>query len=1104
MKKYIYIIALLSTGLAFGQQPFINGIDKRSGTPNEIVTISGSNFSSPTPPAVYFGNGQVTTVLPGNTASLIQVRVPATATYGPVTVENLNGLSASSSENFTVAFDDDAELATWNDLPTPSVAIPTNQSWTYDICLCDFDGDGFNDAIITNNESINFNIALNQGSLTVPFEDDGGDPLDFVTVAESEGNKPFNSTCSDLNGDGKPDLVFSSAGVGEPFVHVYENTSTTGNITFIKRELLTLPTLDGNQRLPKRVRIADFNGDGLKDIVVGSTSADNELYIYENTSSGIVSFDENENVIEVSNVPNTGSVFASDLDEDGRIDLVVHPTGEGNEPIYLLRNTSTGGDFSFEDAGTVGSGNDRRNVVVADFNQDGLPDIAATTNSGLNIFKNNGGFEFEQESSVAATSLWGLDVGDMNGDGWVDIVAGGIPDGVYYAENTSATVGGAISFATIVSETTAGVVRNLKLGDINGDAKPDISFVDDSSPGQNGDFRFILNDLCMTPVISPSTSEAGEYCTNSDYLLTATEGFNVTYSWDVSSDDPGETSNILNLNGNAYTGNKNITVVATMADGCVSSTSAIVTVNHDNTDSPAGQPTIQAAGGVTEICVQTQLDLQATSPAATNYYWYGPNGLISSCTGATCAVTVSAEAVNSGDYYLIVDNGNCQSPQSAPVTISVTGPPIINIEEENCNDGNITLVAPDYTSSFSYQWKRDGSNVSTGSEITVSTPGDYTLEITEGSCTRVSNLINIPVAPTSSFEIHGLSNDMVCLQATSTGAGGTLGYNWSITPPSGPVQVFTTSDVEVSLGASSGTVSVTLETIYSDAIGCSVVSDSYDIVTELQPFPLVVSDLMSNVVSDGDGGTAIFDKCPSDTLRLSFAEFGTGITNILWDSLGSDPINNSTLDIVASGTYVANYTTSTGCETAVSIEVSNFDDLQLTADNPDIVDGVVQLADGDLSVVLSVDMAVTNITWTIDDVVSTETGTSIEITPERAFAIVEVTGTTADGCEETEEIRINSGTFLADKSFSPNGDGMGNDCWGIVNSSSLTGCTVYILDTRGKNILVQELPGEVPEDVDCIWDGTSNGVQVPEGIYYFVLKCQDGSNNQTGSILLAR
>ncbi len=54
--------------------------------------------------------------------------------------------------------------------------------------------------------------------------------------------------------------------------------------------------------------------------------------------------------------------------------------------------------------------------------------------------------------------------------------------------------------------------------------------------------------------------------------------------------------------------------------------------------------------------------------------------------------------------------------------------------------------------------------------------------------------------------------------------------------------------------------------------------------------------------------------------------------------------------------------------------------------------------------------------------------------------------------------------------------------------------------TGGANILVEDSPFANDE----VWDGNFKNNPAPEGVYYFVLKCDDSAQNQTGAILLAR
>jgi gliding motility-associated-like protein len=274
-----------------------------------------------------------------------------------------------------------------------------------------------------------------------------------------------------------------------------------------------------------------------------------------------------------------------------------------------------------------------------------------------------------------------------------------------------------------------------------------------------------------------------------------------------------------------------------------------------------------------------------------------------------------------------------------------------------------------------------------------------------------------------------------------------------------------------------GTWNVKLSTTYTDGAGCF----EKDILVSAQP-----SYTLDNSGSD--------TKCPSESVVLSFSE--SDIVSYSWDD---DNSSSGPLTVSEPGTYTATYITDTGCEiVAPSITISNFPGLGLEALDGTIENDTIQLADGQLSVQLRIANSSTDIAWTIDGV-NAGSNPTLEVSPSNPTAVVSVTATTADNCLETASVVVISGSFTPRESFSPNGDGL-NDCWEILNSSILDDCTVYILDSRGS--VIYEATGPFVED--CVWDGSANGKQVPEGVYYFVLKCSNSSDSQTGAILLAR
>ncbi|MBN2668431.1 MAG: gliding motility-associated C-terminal domain-containing protein [Bacteroidales bacterium] len=80
--------------------------------------------------------------------------------------------------------------------------------------------------------------------------------------------------------------------------------------------------------------------------------------------------------------------------------------------------------------------------------------------------------------------------------------------------------------------------------------------------------------------------------------------------------------------------------------------------------------------------------------------------------------------------------------------------------------------------------------------------------------------------------------------------------------------------------------------------------------------------------------------------------------------------------------------------------------------------------------------------------------------------------------------------------FTPNADGV-NDYWTIENIDKFPDCTIKIFNEWGN--LVFESIGYAE-----VWDGTSNGKELPAAVYYYVIDLKDGNNAQSGSITLLK
>ncbi|WP_121809078.1 T9SS type B sorting domain-containing protein [Mucilaginibacter kameinonensis] len=80
--------------------------------------------------------------------------------------------------------------------------------------------------------------------------------------------------------------------------------------------------------------------------------------------------------------------------------------------------------------------------------------------------------------------------------------------------------------------------------------------------------------------------------------------------------------------------------------------------------------------------------------------------------------------------------------------------------------------------------------------------------------------------------------------------------------------------------------------------------------------------------------------------------------------------------------------------------------------------------------------------------------------------------------------------------FTPNGDGH-NDNWYIVGLQSNTQCIVNVYNRRGA-IIYHSVGYPRP------WDGTSNGITVPAGAYYYMIDTKNSSGKLTGEVTVLR
>ncbi len=278
-----------------------------------------------------------------------------------------------------------------------------------------------------------------------------------VAIVGNSANYSNGIAIGDLNNDGKQDMVVSNSGQ----ILVYINNGIDLNVS---------PTIytNLNPRLQfSTIKLADINGDTKLDIICGNTSGslgETGTSFFINQGLGVFSSPSYTTLNGLQ--PNT--IATGDLNGDFIPELLI-PTSNGQVCVI---NYYVGPRDIFSYIGNQSGGN-VSGIDVGDLNGDGKLDIAFTKINGeLSIFFKSGNGSF----SFGNTFTTGLDpsdvsIADLNNDGKKDLVV------VNSSSNTISVLinAGNGIFNPAINYATEQSPRTIAIGDLTEDGRLDIA-----------------------------------------------------------------------------------------------------------------------------------------------------------------------------------------------------------------------------------------------------------------------------------------------------------------------------------------------------------------------------------------------------------------------------------------------------------------------------------------------------------------------------------------------------------------------------------------------------------------------------------------------------
>jgi hypothetical protein len=369
----------------------------------------------------------------------------------------------------------------------PPVTAVVSTAGLQSLAVGDINGDGLPDLVANNG--------------TILWGDGKGgfsNPRNYATEASGQ------VILTDFNGDGLTDIVIADGNAS-----IMAGSSITvlfgrAGGTFFAPPLSSAPDFPEGDTDLSALRAADFNNDGIPDLVV--TDIYGNVNILQGVGDGFFGAVFSYSFPDRNAIP--WDAVTGDFNHDGNVDFAVVESeyvvsGSGSVQVFLRK-----GDGSFQSPLVIPAPLGAFSLVTADFNRDGKLDLAVLVNEngtveGLTsepdgnvlILLGNGDGTFTSHGSYTVEpGAQAIAVGDFNGDRTPDLAVVSVSTGTPHQNGDvliltgkgdgTFTTGTDIALTGGILAGPGGNFVSLATTDLNGDGRLDLAVaLSDDEPG---------------------------------------------------------------------------------------------------------------------------------------------------------------------------------------------------------------------------------------------------------------------------------------------------------------------------------------------------------------------------------------------------------------------------------------------------------------------------------------------------------------------------------------------------------------------------------------------------------------------------------------------